>query len=340
MPEEIEITEAVETRVSLTDSQVTAINEHSRFLASSRSWWGAIGEEELERHVISVTPRGGGSYSLTVRNAVGVLAVDGLSIFVKPKIPLDHFVYIASHALFSDERSGSGDVDLMEGTSFQELVAGWVVQGVRQIVRGGLSSDYELIRDSLPYVRGRIAMTKTALNFHKGTVAIESEFEDRTNNSPENRILRSALDLLNPRLLGSEKHRQEVQLLRTVFWGVERASEADLKLPSRSFPPRYRRTVDMAISLLRNSGRSLTSGPSASKSFLVRTPGIMEDGLREIIRRGLQPVRVAKGGKVLSPTTLRVNPDLLVTNVPFTADVKYKKFGPMWNRNDLFCGEL
>jgi hypothetical protein len=50
---------------------------------------------------------------------------------------------------------------------------------------------------------------------------------------------------------------------------------------------------------------------------------------------GLKPIKVTNEGRVLLPTSLRVNPDLTIARPPFTADVKYKKVKDGWVRQDL-----
>jgi hypothetical protein len=91
----------------------------------------------------------------------------------------------------------------------------------------------------------------------------------------------------------------------------------------------------LATEVLRSHGRSLSGGASSSKSFLYKTPLFIERGLRQILNEGLSPIKVSNDGRVLLPTSLRVNPDLTIARPPFTADVKYKKVKDGWIRQDL-----
>lgn len=335
----LEVTESTETLVQLTRDQARQLRNLSKLLASRRSWWGSESvENPKQAEVIRISPSAGDEYRITVRNVVGAISLGDLTLLVGPKIPIDHFVYIASRSLDLDSREADQGTTLASGLFFHELIARWLVTRSAQILRSGLSTDYEGMHDSLRYVRGRVDPTRTSINFLRGMPVIESEFEERTNNSPENRILKSALNLVNVSGLDTEELRYSASKLRKALSAVEDAGHNDLNLPPRSFPPRYRQAIDLAISVIRNSGRNLSGGNHTAGSFLIRTPNLIEDGIRKIIKQAVAPVPVSQGGRVLLPTSLTSNPDILLSRPPKTADVKYKFFGSMWNRADLAQG--
>ncbi len=339
MTDYLEVTESAEALVHLTNDQAHQLKNLSKLLASRRSWWGAESvESNKQADVIRIVQSANDEYRITVRNVVGAISLGDLTLLVAPKIPMDHFVYIASHSLNLDSREVNQATTLSSGLFFHELVARWLVTRAAQILRSGLSTDYEGMKDSLRYVRGRVDATRTSSNFLRGRPVIESEFEERTNNSPENRILKSALNLVNISGLDKGELRYSASRLRRALSDVGDAEHNDLELPSRTFPPRYRQAVDLAISVIRNSGRNLSAGNRTAGSFLIRTPNLIEDGIREIIKEAVAPVPVSRGGKVLLPTSLTSNPDILLSRPPKTADVKYKFFGSMWNRADLAQG--
>ena len=334
-----QVTESTEALVRLTRDQAHQLRNLSKLLASRRSWWGSESVETPKQgEVIRISQSDSDEYRITVRNVVGAISLGDLTLLVEPKIPMDHFVYIASRSLDLESREVDQGTTLGSGLFFHELVARWLVTRSAQILRSGLSTDYEGMQDSLRYVRGRVDPTRTSINFLRGMPVIESEFEERTNNSPENRILKSALNLVNLSGLDTEELRYSASRLRKALSAVEDAEHNDLNLPPRSFPPRYRQAVDLAISVIRHSGRNLSGGNRAAGSFLIRTPNLIEDGIHKIIKQAVAPVPVSQGGRVLLPTSLRSNPDILLSRPPKTADVKYKFFGSMWNRADLAQG--
>ena len=145
------LTESVESLIALDAHQARALEGLAKELASSKDWWGATGQDEVaDRRVISIRPNGHGQYLCTIRNAVGVVALEGVRIFSEPKIPMDHFVYIAKHSLFGDGRTVSSETSVGDGQSFLDLLSIWLVASAVSVVRGGLSRDYELKDDPIP----------------------------------------------------------------------------------------------------------------------------------------------------------------------------------------------
>jgi hypothetical protein len=147
--------------------------------------------------------------------------------------------------------------------------------------------------------------------------------------------LATALRLVKPDFLGDPELSRTLSQLGRAFEDVDFARASDFQIPNRNFPARYRRPIDLAKSVIRHAGISLSAGNRSAQSFLVRTPNLIEDGIRQILNKWLAPIPVRAGAKILPPTTLRVSPDLLVAKPPFTADVKYKRFASTWDRRDL-----
>lgn len=78
------------------------------------------------------------------------------------------------------------------------------------------------------------------------------------------------------------------------------------------------------------------AGTAPAWTFLIRTPELIEDAVRGILRRGLHDiVEVKKSGLQLMPSKLTLNPDLLFGDAAI-GDVKYTLLGPDWNRSYLY----
>lgn len=338
MDNSIELVESQTHAVELTAPQVQKLRELGRELASSRNWWGSFEGDLADRQVIDVVPTSSGAHKVLVRNAIGVLGIGNLKIFVRPKIPAKHFSFIAAHAIFRDNRLADEALEIADGADFHELLSHWLVNEAKQILRQGLSLDYQDRCDSLRFVRGRVNSTRTWLNLSQGRISIESEFSDRSVDAPENRLIKAALESIKLDALNEPELAASAHQARRGFFNVKGATRSDLAVRSRDIPVRYRRAVELARAILSHVGRDLNPGRAAAYSFLVRTPPLIEDGIREILRDGLYPSRVTAGGRVLSPSQVRSVPDLLAGEKPLTADVKYKHFGESWNRQDLAQG--
>ena len=70
-------------------------------------------------------------------------------------------------------------------------------------------------------------------------------------------------------------------------------------------------------------------------TFLIRTPEMVEAGVRVVLRERLGE-RVTKEGRQLRGSRLRFNPDLVCDRGVAIADVKYKLSMGEWTRADLY----
>jgi hypothetical protein len=88
------------------------------------------------------------------------------------------------------------------------------------------------------------------------------------------------------------------------------------------------------------TGIELGIGESRARSFLYKTPLLIEEGIRTIIKAGLAPVEVVKPRRVnLTSSTgknVSANPDIGISEKPLlVGDVKYKIQTKDWRRADL-----
>lgn len=120
------------------------------------------------------------------------------------RIPLRNiwllFLYAADLAHFQDLRKAEPE----SAGDLPELVARLLVHAVEQRLRRNLSRDYLPAHAVLPRVRGRIDMLQTLTGqlLERGRVACS--FEERTMQTPRNRLVRAALDHLAIRVADVE----------------------------------------------------------------------------------------------------------------------------------------
>ncbi len=99
----------------------------------------------------------------------------------------------------------------------------------------------------------------------------------------------------------------------------------------------YRDAVLLARNLLTNARRSLDTGEAAAWSFLIRTPDLVESGVRKVLTAQLEPSWEVRKQKIkLAGTGMTVAPDLIFGDVTAVADVKYKRSLAVWRRPDLY----
>ena len=324
--------------LELNPEQLEALDILSEELSGSREYWGSASApngDQSESRIIRVESTRNGKHSITVLDAVGALAIPGMTLIVKPKIPEDHFTYIATRGLTSEGRFSKGSLNLEKGTAFQDAVHLWFIQELEHLVSVGLSRDYIQRDDRIQFVRGSVNQLTTSLNLARGVLAIDCRFDDFETDHALNRVLKGALRAVIARASSNLDLQFRASRLDRVMREISLPTPSDLVAPRRNLRPMDADAFYLATEVLKSHGRTLSGGTSNSKSFLYKTPLFIERGLRQILHEGLNPIKVSSDGKVLLPTSLRVNPDLTIARPPFTADVKYKKVKDGWIRQDL-----
>jgi 5-methylcytosine-specific restriction endonuclease McrBC regulatory subunit McrC len=305
-----------------------------RRLASNVVWWGD--SEVKERSVLDCVPDGEGAAIVTMREMIGVVRVGELQLQVVPKIPQDHFLYIARHSeLFPRVDEQPTVVEL--GDSLWELVAKWYLAAAERLLRRELNKGYVEKIDDLDAVRGQLIPLRTAEAFYAGRLIAHCEFEDFNEDTPLNRVIRAAAErLAGSRILAPTLRRRALRILaRCGGAGPLRAGDWRVQTDSLSF--RYRDALAFARYILRGLSGEMEHGRHHGWSFLVRTPELVETGVREILRKGLAGAfAVAKKARTLKGTALTINPDLVFGDNEAIGDVKYKLIDSDWQRSDLY----
>jgi 5-methylcytosine-specific restriction enzyme subunit McrC len=317
---------------ALTDDAAVALRRLGFELASKSEWWGAEGEPR-DRTVIDVLTAGAGLWRVRVRDAIGVIVLPEAQIHVVPKIPANHFLYLAAR---SDRFPRTAGLPGVGSTGpFWELVLLWFLDAAEHLVRRGLIRDYADVRDTLPTIRGRVDVVSAGRRFYTGTLLFDCAFEDHVEDNPPNRlVLAAAMHAVKSPL--PEAVRQRARRLVTCFDDVGPPTPQDDRWHPDRQTAHYRTPVTLARQVMRAAGRSLSSGTDIVWSFLIRTPELIEDGIRAILQEAFGVDVVTKTGLQLTGSTLTFNPDLRFWGARGVADVKYKLTPGDWNRADLY----
>lgn len=264
-----------------------------------------------------------------------MVAVDGLQLIIRPKIPQRHFLHIVSRSSrlpqISDLPGG-----LEKDVHFAALICQWFLVAIERILAEGLLRDYREIREETKAVRGRLLRLPTARLFYQGRLAVAAEFEEFDHDNALNRVLLAAARILVGASFLPEDLRRRALRAAAQMEGVGEITPTDLNAVLDRRSSYYHDGFLLAKEVIAASGRSLRRGERRSWTFLFRTPIPVEEGLRSIIRHGLRPVAVRNTSVALGGTTMRVHPDLVIGDLAAVGDVKYKTDRPGWDRGDLY----
>lgn len=333
MATDFQLVESKATALEITNEEAALLSAIGRELASTQAWWGEIQPNE-NRSVIEVRPNYNGSYEVTFREVIGVVQLGRLRIRIAPKIPWEHFIYIASKSEFSPRLSTQAAA-VEPGFEFVDILSRWFIDSAERLLRLGLRHDYNESTQELEEVRGRLLTLETAAEVLKGRPVATCVFDELSFDTPLNRIVRTACQRVS-RLQGiSDESRRRARRLAYRMDGIGTLRPNDRHLKPERLTQNYTHPISLARLILDGCGISLSDGKTQGTSFLLRTPEIIEDGLRSIIAEGLPQIQVTKRRQMLGESGISMNPDIVFGDRLAIADVKYKYFSRDWNRNDF-----
>ena len=333
MNADIQLIESVGQAIALDDDEVAALTALGRELASSRRWWGATGEPEA-RSVIDVASLGRSLYRVTFKDVIGVIRLGFRQFHVMPKIPVPHFLYLASRCELAPRRTRL-PVHLDRGMAFMEMLCDWCIGAAEELLRSGIRRDYAETSDTLDYVQGRIDVLATSEEVLMGRPKAVCHFDVLSEDMPLNRVIRAACERISRTASLTQKLRQRAREVAYRMDDVGPLQSVDLRAKVDRLTVKYTRAIPLAHLVLSGCGLSHTKGIHTCTAFLLRTPEMIEDALRSILKAGLPEIAVAKCGIALGETGLSMNPDLVFGAGVAVGDVKYRHLGHDWARADL-----
>lgn len=335
MTRNVTLIESQAADLALSEKEATALAVAGKRLASNKQWWGT-NEANEDRTVIRCTRTAPNLWTVRVADAVGLISIGDLQIEVKPKIPIDHFLYLLNMS-GAFPRLDRQSVGAARALSLWDLVARWFLSETEKLLRRGMLKGYQETRGWLKTIRGRVDALDTVRALATGRLEAKCTFEEFETDTPMNRIIKEAARLVSgsSALIWSDRHRAIAIVSSIPNAGRLRPGDLD------TFVDRHSRSYASSIALARHiiagQGRTIESGPDVAWTFLIRTPELIEEGIRAVLKRELAGRRqIVKQGRQIPGSTLTFSPDLLFDGGIATGDVKYKWLGREWKRADLY----
>ena len=177
---------------------------------------------------------------------------------------------------------------------------------------------------------------QTAVSYYQGRVSFACSYDEFGLDSPLNRVLRAAaLTVAAAPILDSQVRRRARQSLSRLT-DVGDLRPIDLRHSPERRSAHYGIAHQLARHVLAATGRTIDVGNTHAWTFLIRTPELVEDAVRNILREGLLDlVPVTKSGLQLKPSKLSLHPDLIF-GVHAIGDVKYSLLDSDWKRSHLY----
>jgi 5-methylcytosine-specific restriction enzyme subunit McrC len=333
MAVEFEVVESQQSSLNISKDEASLLSAMGREMASNQIWWGSSQAKE-NRSVIDVKPATIGGYEVVFREVIGVVQLGEVRIKVIPKIPWEHFFFIASRSEFCP-RLSSGIANVEVGFEFLAMLCRWFVDSAERLIRVGMRREFAELTLELGEVRGTLLPLATAIEVLKGRPVASCSFDELSIDTPLNRIVRAGCERVSVFEGIPNETRKRARRAAFRMDGVGLMTHSDRRIKPDRLSKNYLHPISLASLILDGSGISLSDGQTVGTSFLLRTPEIIEDGIRSIIADGFPAMSVKKRRQMLGDSGLSMNPDIVFGDNLAIADVKYKFLGRDWNRNDF-----
>lgn len=331
----LELVESQHSVLQLSDDEAFALQQLGRELAGKSEWWGRTSEPDRQASVISCVSAGQHLWRLRVSDAVGVISLPTVQLTIEPKIPTTHLLYLLE-ASGEFPRLAPQSAAAMRDMYLWELILHWYVTEVEALLRRGLLRDYEETTDQLPVLRGSVDAVGTAHAYYRGQLAFECRFDEFDFDSPPNRVLAAASRMVVATPTRDSMLRRRAKRALARFEEVGALRGEDLRWRPERRAGYYAISTTLARHILLGVGRTLAKGREPITTFLIRTPEMVEAGLRTLLGRMLPARKIEKRGTQLPGSTMTLNPDLVFDSGRVVGDVKYKMLGHEWPRSDLY----
>lgn len=267
---------------------------------------------------------------------VGVVAIDDVRFFVRPKTPLRSLLFMASYAGAQAHVSDSAHSFEAE-LDVPATLAAALIRAVGEATRRTLLKGYVTVEESGTVIRGRWDIARQ-LKIRPGLpVPVELTFDDYTEDILENRILKAALRAL---IRLEQLPRHIIDQLGTALVPFSNVSDLRLGTPvplpaATRLNSHYQPALRIARWVLDATSWAHTSGASTGATFLLNVAKVYEDFVGRVLQEAMRATgyevelqvsdwRLDIGGKV------RLRPDIVISSneeVVAVADTKYKVWG-------------
>ena len=248
--------------------------------------------EALRQARVEVRPVGssGVEWELRPSSWVGVVRHGELDIIIRPRIPLDRVMFLVGYALDPGDWTPAPFNQAPDDGILEAVIPAFVLR-TQEAIRRGLLQGYRTEEASLTAVRGRVRMIDQINTRHGLPLPVESAYDEFTEDIEENRLLKTAINMLWRAPVLSSPLRRDLGALRPAFTSVAIGSYRRGVAPEMHYTRlnrHYRPAVELARLIIHNSILELSHGETAGASFLMDMNRIFETFLRAALREALR----------------------------------------------------
>ncbi|MCA9865830.1 MAG: hypothetical protein KIS95_12255 [Anaerolineae bacterium] len=219
-----------------------------------------------------------GRFLLSAKRSAGIVAVDGLRVYIEPKVPLTNLFYMLTYAydlpLFRDE-----EAPLAVGDDLFAFLVDIFIKQVNGLARQGIYRNYIDFEENTTRLRGRLLLGEHLRRNVVQPVRFAQRSNDFTADLPENRILKTTLHRLVGAPFGDDELRRRLRRTLSAFAEVSlvavRPETCDQIVYNR-LNTRYRAPISLAQLFLRYLSLEGHAGPMPFMAYLLPMAEVFE----------------------------------------------------------------
>lgn len=239
--------------------------------------------------VVTAYRLGGGQWEVAPTSKVGVATIAGVTVWIKPKVDVRGILFLLGYAKNPGWRDDA--VSLLGVPDLVPALAYAFASQAERAVEQGLLQGYTEIDDALTVLRGRLREGDQLRQRFGLAIPLLVRFDDHTIDITENRLLRSATEVLL-RLPGVEPSvRVRLRGLRRVLADVTPLVRGAPLPPwvTTRLNSRYHVALWLAELILRGSAVDQAPGDVRLEGFLVDMWRVFEDFLTTALTEAFRP---------------------------------------------------
>jgi len=291
-------------------------------------------------------PDGSGRWRIRSKGKVGAARIGDIDVYIAPKLKISRLLFVAGYAMKGVPWRPE-TVPLAEADGLVPVFAQVLWRQIEAAIHQGLLPGYVVREETSLVLRGRLRESAQLHAHHGLPLPLEVRYDDFTFDTPENRILRTAIEhmLAVPRVNAASQ--RMLRYLLASFAEVSSLAHGEPVPPWQPMPlnARYHKALNLAELVLRSTSVEHGRGAVSANGFLLDMAKLFEDfvtvALREEIEgtyggqvKGQNPGHLDKAGLV------PLRPDIvwrLHGRPVAVADAKYKAEKPSGYPNaDLY----
>ncbi len=298
---------------------------------------------------LRVEPAQGGerAYVLTPQSTVGAIEVEGLSVVIRPKLPMRQVLSLALYALGAEAIRHDLHFTFEEDEALPDLLALALTAAAQRSFSRGLLHGYRTEEDALFGVRGRVRFEDQLRRHYGRTLPVEVRYDEFTEDILENRLIKAAGGRLASMRIGSAAARRGLGWISGTLANVVAAEYHPAKVPEANFDrlnEHYQEVVALARLILRHSAFQSSRGDIRAIGFLFDMNAVFQAFLARALREELRLSKSSFGEQSIPSLDiggdLHLRPDLVWKRggqVVFVGDAKYKDLSRDYAREaDLY----